>query len=71
MTSRLLKGREDLKESLTTAQTNAVGRQEGQADLYNKKTKGHIIVEGDRVLMANKGECGHRKLVGRWNPPHI
>ena len=28
--------------------------------------KGNVIVEGDRVLLANKGERGRRKLADKW-----
>lgn len=66
------KMREDLKEALTTAQVNAITSQERQADLYNRKTKGHNIVEGDQVLMANKGERGRRKLADKWgSTPYV
>lgn len=58
--------RDDLREALALAQTNTGASQQRQADLYNKKQKGVDIEEGDRVLLANKGERGRRKLADRW-----
>ena len=57
--------RQDLKEAMATAQSNALTSQERQAELYSRKMKGNVIVEGDRVLLANKGERGHRKT-SKW-----
>lgn len=59
--------KDDLKEALTLAQVNADSSQQRQADLYNMKTNGADIEEGDRVLLANRGERGHRKLADRWD----
>uniref|UniRef100_A0A8C4SQC7 Gypsy retrotransposon integrase-like protein 1 n=1 Tax=Erpetoichthys calabaricus TaxID=27687 RepID=A0A8C4SQC7_ERPCA len=59
--------RDDLKEALILAQVNTDSSQRRQADLYNMKTKGADIEEGDRVLLANRGERGHRKLADRWD----
>ncbi|XP_019220262.1 uncharacterized protein LOC106098742 [Oreochromis niloticus] len=60
--------RDDLREALTLAQTHTGISQQRQTDLYNKKQKGADIEEGDRVLLANKGERGRRKLADRWEP---
>lgn len=57
---------DDLKEALTLAQVNASSSQQRQADLYNRRTKGTDIEEGDRVLLANRGGRGRRKLADRW-----
>lgn len=58
--------RDDLKEALVLAQVNANSSQQRQADLYNRRTKGTDIEEGDRVLLANRCGRGRRKLADRW-----
>lgn len=58
--------RDDLKEALTVAQRNIDASQQRQTEFYNRKTKGCSIDVGDQVLLANKGECGKRKLADRW-----
>lgn len=64
--------RDDLKEALALAQKNAEVSQRRQADLYNKRSKGCSIEIGDQVLLANKGECGRRKLADKWEAsPYI
>ncbi|KAJ8399052.1 hypothetical protein AAFF_G00414310 [Aldrovandia affinis] len=64
--------RKDLKEALTAAQVNAVASQERQARSYNRKAKGHNIIEGNQVLVANKGKRGRRKLADKWgSTPYI
>lgn len=64
--------RDDLKEALITAQVNADSSRHRQADLYNRRTKGCDIEEGDQVLLANKGERGRRKLADKWeSTPYI
>ena len=50
----VVKMRQDLKEAMAAAQSNALTSQERQAELYNGKMKGNVIAEGDRVLLANK-----------------
>ncbi|KAK0139129.1 Transposon Ty3-I Gag-Pol polyprotein [Merluccius polli] len=62
----VLKLREELKEALSSAQANAVTSQQYQAELYNKRTKGHDIAEGDQVLLSNKCERGRKKLSDKW-----
>ncbi|XP_076851142.1 uncharacterized protein LOC143501754 [Brachyhypopomus gauderio] len=64
--SYVRKMRDNLKEALSLAQTNANASQQRQAELYNKRMKGSDIEEGDQVLLANKGERGRRKLADRW-----
>ncbi|KAI2668494.1 Retrovirus-related Pol polyprotein [Labeo rohita] len=64
--SYIAKMRDDLKEALDLAQTNASASQQRQTELYNMRTKGCDIEEGDRVLLANKGERGRRKLADKW-----
>ncbi|KAG1933867.1 interleukin-1 receptor accessory protein-like 1-A [Pimephales promelas] len=56
----------DLREAMSLAQLNAHHQQSKQAEYYNRKCKGHSLELGDRVLLANKGEKGKRKLADRW-----
>lgn len=64
--SYVAKMRDDLKEALNLAQANASASQQRQTELYNRRVKGCDIEEGDRVLLANKGERGRRKLADKW-----
>uniref|UniRef100_A0A3Q3L803 Integrase catalytic domain-containing protein n=1 Tax=Mastacembelus armatus TaxID=205130 RepID=A0A3Q3L803_9TELE len=57
-----------LHEAAGVAQKHAVKEQDKQAQGYNKKTKGTHLNLGDRVLVANKGERGKRKLADKWDP---
>ncbi|KAL7865118.1 hypothetical protein SRHO_G00103650 [Serrasalmus rhombeus] len=52
--SYVKKMRDDLKEALSLAQANANASQQRQTELYNRRTKGYDIEEGDQVLLANK-----------------
>lgn len=56
----------DLREAMSLAQLNAHQQQSKQAEYYNRKCKGHSLELGDRVLLANKGQKGKRKLADRW-----
>ncbi|XP_061823055.1 uncharacterized protein [Nerophis lumbriciformis] len=58
--------RRDLVNAIRIAQTSATKQQERQTDLYNRKLRGAPVDVGDRVLLANKGERGRRKLDDRW-----
>lgn len=60
--------REDLQEAVQVAQKHAEKGQKRQADGYNKKVRGAPVELGDRVLLANKGERGKRKLADKWEP---
>lgn len=55
-----------LHEAATIAQRHAVKEQQKQAQGYNKRVKGTHLNVGDRVLIANKGERGKRKLADKW-----
>jgi hypothetical protein len=57
---------EDLREAMTLAQQHASKQQKRQAEVYNRRSKGHSVQKGDRVLLANKGERGKKKLADRW-----
>lgn len=58
--------RKDLQEAIITAEKHASDEQRRQAKIYNRRVKGVEIETGDRVLVANKGERGRRKLADRW-----
>lgn len=58
---------EDLREAMTLAQQHASKQQKRQAEVYNRRSKGHSVEKGDRVLLANKGERGKKKLADRWD----
>ncbi len=64
--SYVSKTRDVLKEALNLAQANANSSQQRQTELYNMRTKGCDIEEGDWVLLANKGERGRRILADKW-----
>lgn len=51
---------------MTIAQTVATKQLQRHTDLYNRKVWGAPVEVGDRVLLANKGERGKRKLADRW-----
>ncbi|KAJ8369553.1 hypothetical protein SKAU_G00095810 [Synaphobranchus kaupii] len=56
----------DLAEAVKIAQASASKQQKRQANLYDKKLKGAPVDVGDRLLLANKGKRGKRKLADRW-----
>ena len=58
--------RRDLVEAIRIAQMSTTKQQEKQTELYNHKVRGAPVEVGDRVLLANKGERGRRKLADRW-----
>lgn len=60
--------RKDFSEAAQIAQTNAIREQDRHAKLYDRKVRGLPLGVGDRVLLANRGERGRRKLADRWNP---
>lgn len=53
----------DLHQASTMAQQH-VDKERRQACGYNKQVKGTRLNVGDRVLLANKGEKGKKKLSG-------
>uniref|UniRef100_A0A8C1HXU3 Gypsy retrotransposon integrase-like protein 1 n=1 Tax=Cyprinus carpio carpio TaxID=630221 RepID=A0A8C1HXU3_CYPCA len=55
-----------LHKAAEIAQKHAVQEQRKQTKIYNRKMKGVHLNNGDRVLIANKGERGKRKLADRW-----
>ncbi|XP_060733694.1 uncharacterized protein LOC132851087 [Tachysurus vachellii] len=57
-----------LKEAAYIAQKHTEKEQRKQANFYNRKVKGLCLNVGDRVLLANKGERGKKKLADRWDP---
>ncbi|KAJ8000232.1 hypothetical protein DPEC_G00202700 [Dallia pectoralis] len=57
-----------LHEAAQIAQKHTEKEQQKQAKSYNRKVKGTSLNIGDRVLLANKGERGKRKLADKWDP---
>lgn len=58
--------RKDLAEAMDIAQAVASKQLRRHTDLYNRKVRGAPVEVGDRVLLANKGERGKKKLADRW-----
>lgn len=56
----------DLREAMLLVEKNTRREQRHQARVYNRRVKGGQIVCGDRVLLANKGERGRKKLADKW-----
>lgn len=59
---------DDLRCAMVLAQKNSTAEQRHQCDQYNKRVRGHPLSLGDRVLLANKGARGKRKLSDKWMP---
>ncbi|XP_049895671.1 uncharacterized protein LOC126387160 [Epinephelus moara] len=57
-----------LHEAASIAQKHAIKEQDKQAKGYNRKLKGAHLNIGARVLVANKGERGKKKLADKWSP---
>lgn len=57
-----------LKEAMSVAQKHTDKQQRRQGREYDKRVKGIRLSMGHRVLIANKGERGRRKLADKWNP---
>ena len=53
---------EDLREAMRLAQQHAKKQQKRQAEVCNRRSKDHSVEKGDRVLLANNGESGKKKL---------
>ncbi|XDV15563.1 hypothetical protein PO909_015619 [Leuciscus waleckii] len=56
----------DLSEAARIAYENSRTEQARQAKNYNRKAKGSPLTVGDRVLLANRGERGKRKIADKW-----
>lgn len=56
----------DLSEAARIACENSRTEQARQAKNYNRKAKGSPLTVGDRVLLANRGEKGRRKIADKW-----
>lgn len=61
--SRLKK---DMREAVQIAQRHSQKEQTRHAKLYNRKVKGSPLAIGDRVLVANRGGRGKRKVADKW-----
>ena len=59
--------RKDLSEAAQLARQRAYGKQDRHAKIYNSKVRGLPLTVGDRVLLANWGEKGKRKVADRWD----
>uniref|UniRef100_A0A3Q1FAW3 Gypsy retrotransposon integrase-like protein 1 n=1 Tax=Acanthochromis polyacanthus TaxID=80966 RepID=A0A3Q1FAW3_9TELE len=59
--------KQDLCEASQIALKHSLSEQARHARLYNRKVKGSPLAVGDRVLLANRGERGKRKLADKWN----
>ena len=59
--------RRDLSEAAQIAQQNALGEQARHAEIYNRRVRGLPLAVGDRVLLANRGERGKKKVADRWD----
>ncbi|KAK7877227.1 hypothetical protein WMY93_032080 [Mugilogobius chulae] len=57
--------RRDLAEAARIAQKHSRSEQVRQAENYNHKVKGSPLAVGDRVLLANRGERGKRKVADK------
>jgi len=58
----------DLQTAMLQAQRHSTVERSHQASQYNKRAKGSSLSVGDRVLVANKGGRGKRKLADKWEP---
>ncbi|KAG1924959.1 interleukin-1 receptor accessory protein-like 1-A, partial [Pimephales promelas] len=56
----------DLSEAAKVAQRHSSAEQARHAKLYDRKVKGSPLTVGDRVLLANRGERGKRKVADKW-----
>ncbi|KAL4008609.1 hypothetical protein ACER0C_002461 [Sarotherodon galilaeus] len=56
----------DLSEAARIARQNSRIAQARQAKNYDRKAKGAPLSVGDRVLLANRGERGKRKIADKW-----
>lgn len=64
--------RRDLREAAHIAQMHTLKEQERHGRLYNRKVKGSPLTVGDRVLVANRGEKGRRKVADKWeSSPYV
>ncbi|KAL2100544.1 hypothetical protein ACEWY4_002305 [Coilia grayii] len=59
--------KKDLTEAALVAQRNSSKQQDRHAEFYNRKVRGVPLAVGDRVLLANRGEKGKKKIADRWN----
>ncbi|KAK0156133.1 Retrovirus-related Pol polyprotein from transposon 412 [Merluccius polli] len=63
--------RRDFSEAVQIAQQNALGEQARHAEIYNRRVRGLPLAVGDRVLLANRGERGEKKVADRWDSTPI
>ncbi|RXN14312.1 interleukin-1 receptor accessory -like 1-A isoform X3 [Labeo rohita] len=58
--------RKDLREAAHIARMHTPKEQEQHGKIYNRKVKGCPLTVGVRVLVANRGEKGRRKVADKW-----
>lgn len=58
--------KKDLHKAAQIVQRNSLRERTRHANLYNPRVKGSPLVVGDRVLIANRGVPGKRKVADRW-----
>ncbi|XP_047670019.1 uncharacterized protein LOC125141245 [Tachysurus fulvidraco] len=58
--------KKDLREAAHIARMHTLKEQKRHGRLYNRKVKGCSLAVGDRVLVANRGEKGRRKVSDKW-----
>ncbi|XP_048019552.1 uncharacterized protein LOC125250815 [Megalobrama amblycephala] len=59
--------RRDLSTAAEIARKHSLKEQNRHAILYNRKVRGSPLAVGDRVLLANRGEKGMRKVADKWD----
>ncbi len=59
--------RRDLSTAAEIARKHSLKEQNRHAILYNRKVRGSPLAVGDRVLLANRGEKGKRKVADKWD----
>ncbi len=59
--------RRDLSTAAEIARKHSLKEQNRHAILYNRKVRGSPLAVGDRVLLANRGEKGKRKVAEKWD----
>lgn len=59
--------RRDLSAAAEIARKHSLKEQNRHVILYNRKVRGSPLAVGDRVLLANRGEKGKRKVADKWD----
>ncbi len=59
--------RRDLSTAAEIARKHSLKEQNRHAILYNQKVRGTPLAVGDRVLLANRGVKGMKKVADKWD----